>query len=651
MEKKLNVGFLSNCVVQKTGLARNAKDIVTTIFKKSKYNIFFLNQGMPDNHPDYLRLPWKNFGVMKNFDQNRFNQDQGYQRAVAYGGPAVEEFVISNKIDVFITFDDIWAFPPEFYYQTNWYKHMKDNVLVNLTIDSEPIMPQAKDWAVNCPNLHVWSGFAKRVLEKEDFNKYKHIQVLRGAVSGEFFRPLPQEERLQLRRKWNITDDEKIVIYVARNQLRKIFSAHMEGLVAFRRKHPEKKTRLLFHTNFSEGSGWPIAQIRDELGLKPEDVLATYYCGKCHAWSILPFTGEGLNCPHCLAEKSINTVSIGSNISEEELNKIYNISDCCASIFTSGGQENNCPEAMLCGLPLACPNYSSGEDFINTRLVYEIEGSYTREHNTSFKKFVPDNISVAKFYEYVWNLTPDKRNKLTKEAREWALKEFSPQNLAEQIERFIDSRQPVDWDKFIQDKKDVKNVSAQIPLEVFNLEKDEEFVTRCYKIILNMDVGSQDSGLLHWLNFLRQPQDKKVLRENLINSFRMAGQEHNQKNNVVSFETLLNNNDKKRFLIVCKESAGDILYSTSLLKSFRESYPKEEWDIYYACKPEFSELLDNCPYIDRVLPYMPHMDSEIGMTGQVQNKGFFQGYCNLTANTQYILNYLTNNKVNLQLEY
>ena len=40
------------------------------------------------------------------------------------------------------------------------------NVLLDLTVDSEPILPLGKEWAQNCPNIHFWSGFAKRVLEK-----------------------------------------------------------------------------------------------------------------------------------------------------------------------------------------------------------------------------------------------------------------------------------------------------------------------------------------------------------------------------------------------------------------------------------------------------------------------------------------------------
>ena len=78
----------------------------------------------------------------------------------------------------------------------------------------------------------------------------------------------------------------------------------------------------------------------------------------------------------------------------------------------------------------------------------------------------------------------------------------------------------------------------------------------------------------------------------------------------------LNNNDKKKLLFIVPESAGDIFLSTSLLPSMSKNY--DEYEIYFACKPEYKDILINNPYITKVLDYLPIMDNQILMEGTTQ---------------------------------
>ncbi len=646
-QKKLKVGFISNSPLIKTGLSRNVKAILPILYKTNKYDIYFLNQSMGDNDPNYQRFPWKNEGVMKNFDQNRINQDQQYARTCAYGNLAIEDWVVKNKLDVVITWDDGWAFLPEFYFKKDWYQHIKENFLIDITVDSEPILPLIKEWARECPNFHSWSGFAERLLKQEDSKLYGHIKTLRGAIDSQQFKPLSKQEKLDLRHKFGISDSEKIILYLGRNQIRKnSFHANQEALALWKQKNPDKKIRLLFHTKVNEPNGWPIDQIREELKLDKNDILVTYFCRNCQDWNVRSYENEDIDCPHCKAQKSRVTAGIDSTINEHDLNKIYNISDACCSSFTSGGQEYNLVESMLSGLPLACPDYSCGEDFILSGFVKEIKGTYYREFNTSFYKFTPDINSIVDFYEYIWNLKNEDREILVKNAREWAIKEFDAKSISKQIEEWMDTRKPIDWDSYFNRKKELKDLNAQLTQEEFNIKDDKEYIKVCYKKLLNMEVKDSDEGLLHWERFLSQPKDKGQLRNELIQSFKMAANQHNQKvQPQIPFESLLLNNGKKQFLLVCKESAGDILYASSLLKSLRNNYPSNEWNIYFACEPQFNELLDCNLYIDKILPYQQFMESEIHCTGQGDRKGDFDAYCFLTTNTQRHLSYLTHNNV------
>lgn len=635
-DRKIRIGIVSNNPVSgKTGLSRNQKAILPLLYKTGKYEIFFLSQGMQDNDPSFQKLPWKNFGVFKNFDQNRFQQDPNYQRVVAYGNTAIEEFVVKNELDCLVLSDDAWAFINEAYLNTDWFNYMKDNVLPIITADSEPLLGQIVEWAEKVPNMSFWSSFPKRILERENYQKFQHCKVIPGALNINDFYPILKEERKNLRHKFGIRDNEKIIMYLGRNQLRKIYASHIEGLARFKRKYPTKKVRLLFHCSWSEPGGWPLNQIREQNDLAKEDILTTYYCKNCNDWNIQQYEGEDLDCPHCKVQKSRTTAGVGSTINEKDLNKIYNIADGSASIFTSGAFEFTNPESMLAGVPLAVPNYVCGEDFLKCPAVYEIKGNYTWEHASGFRKFVPDLNSVCDFFNYIYDLPEIKRNKIIEKGREWAIQHFDANNVVKIYEEFFDSRNKIDWKPFFERKKDLKNVNAQVE----DKSDDDAFVVECYKKILNMEPGPEDEGRKHWNNFLKQQKDKTQLKNEMINCMRQAGFVHNQKVQPVNaLESLLDKEDKSRLLLVLKESLGDNYILTSLLPEIKKKYPDSS--IYLATEQKYFELFDNNEYIKKCIPWAPEFDNELLATGNGSNKGLFNYYHNVAIGTQKLLNYL-----------
>lgn len=640
--EKLKIGFISNCPVGgKTGLSRNMGALLPLLYKTNKYEIFFLAQGMSDNDGNFQKLPFKCEGVFKNFDQIRFQQDPNYQRYVSYGNAAVEEFVTKNKLDAVFHIDDIWSADCATYLNSDWYKHIKDNFVQWSTADSEPILPAFKEWTEKCPNMWYWSSFAERALKQENKDKYGHCRTVHGAINSDNFKPLSLEEKLSLRNKFNIKNDEKVIIYLGRNQLRKLFYSHMEALKIWKQKNPQKKIKLFFHTGWgNEPMGWPIERIRDELGLVKEDVLCTYFCRNCNDWNIQGFEGEDKDCPRCGGKKTRITANVSSTINEIDLNKIYNIADASCSIFTSGGQEYTNVESLLAGLPLACVNYSCGEDFCNNEFIYTIKGTYTRECNSSFKKFVPDINSIVDFYDYIYNLDKDKKRKIIYEGRKWAIEQFDSKNITKTIEEFLDSRKKIDWESYFQRKKELKDLSAQLTLEEFNEPDNTKFIKNSYKKLLKMDITDDDEGLKHWSLFLSQPQDRNKLRQELILAFKNAALQHNNKVQPNSLENLLDKEDKSRVLLVLKESLGDNYILTSLLPEIKNKY--KDSSIYIGTDPKYWSVFELNDNIKSCLPYVPEMENELIMTGFGGQKGLFNYYINVAIGTQRILNYLTN---------
>lgn len=117
---------------------------------------------------------------------------------------------------------------------------------------------------------------------------------------------------------------------------------------------------------------------------------------------------------------------------------------------------------------------------------------------------------------------------------------------------------------------------------------------------------------------------------------------------IQTVSSFLNLNDKKKLLLVVPESAGDIFLSTSLLSSLNKNYA--DYEIYFACRPQFKSILKNNPYITKVIDYIPVMENQIVMEGTGNWKGLFDISIMATVLTQRYINYLNNGKTKIMFD-
>ena len=616
MDRKLRVGISSSYPGVKTGFSHNMLCLMPYLYNTQKYELFFLAHGFSPGNLDFARFPWVTDGAIKNFDQGRWNSgDEGYKRLVSYGNTSTEEFVVKNKLDVFILCEDQWAGDPSFFFDKPFFNHINKNFLMSTTVDSLPILPLIKEWSQKVPNYWVWASFAEKAMKEEDPVKYGHVKTVPGTLDVNNFTILSEKDRVQWREQWGIKPEETIIMYLGRNQLRKLYWSHLEALARLRKLHPEYKVRLLFHCSWTEPMGWPLDRIREELGLKKEDVLTTYYCQQCSHWKIQQYEGENLECKLCGHKTGLITAGVGSPITEEELSAIYNLADGACSVFTSGGLEYFNVESLLCGLPLASSPYSSGADFTCNDFVTTIDGTFTREAQTGFKKFVPDIRSITNFYKKIHDMKPEKRREIGLRGREWAVKTFSAETIGKKIEDFIDSCKKIDWDAYelkIKETQKPKNPDALTPRGA----DDTAWIKLLYKNILNMEINDQDSGLIHWQAMLKQGMSK----DDIEKYFKSVALDKNKEIGKFDFESLFDKTDKKRLLMVMPCSFGDILWASALLKDAHDTYGKD-YDIYFACEPKYQELLEGNPYIHKIINFYPEFDSLLFLEGAGSHKG------------------------------
>lgn len=104
----------------------------------------------------------------------------------------------------------------------------------------------------------------------------------------------------------------------------------------------------------------------------------------------------------------------------------------------------------------------------------------------------------------------------------------------------------------------------------------------------------------------------------------------------------------KKLLFIVPESAGDIFLSTALLESLKEQYP--DFNIYFACKPEYKSILDDNPYVYKVINYLPVMENDVAMEGYGSWRGLFNISILVTILTQRYRNYLHNGLSNIAFD-
>jgi glycosyltransferase involved in cell wall biosynthesis len=631
--------FQTDSSLAKTGFGRNAKALLSYLYRTKKYEIVQYCCGTDYANPVLETTPWKSIGTLPSdpAERQRIGQDPGQARIASYGGYLIDKVMKEEEPDFYFGVQDIWG--TEFAVEKPWFD--KINSVIWTTLDSLPILPTAIANASKIKNYWIWSSFATKALNEMG---HKHIQTVHGCIESKHFFRLPDEERVKLRKQNNIEEDAFIIGFVFRNQLRKSVPNLLEGYAKWKKENkPKEKTYLLLHTYWKEG--WGIHKIAAEYGISPEEILTTHVCRKCRRYQVKKYSGEEQDCSLCGNEKAQVTTNVGFGVRESQLNEIYNFMDVYCHPFTSGGQEIPIQEAKLTELITLVTDYSCGEE--NCEEGSEsipLEWSEYREHQTEFKKASTHPASIAKEINSVYEMDNTEKQERGKGARKWALDNFSVEVIGKFFEDFIDNAPETNYDfeKEESKKGDKRNYpDAVVP----HIESDSEWVLTLYKKILNTDNHTNDDGYKTWMKQL----EHKVPRAQIEDYFRKVARDHNQKFFPVKMEDLLDEDDKgKRMAYVMPESAVDVFLSTSLLKSLKLKYP--EYNLYFVTKPQYYHILDGNEYIHKVIPYNSQFDNVTHLEGIASHEGFFEIAFTPYLTTQRANNYAHNDKDRINKE-
>tara|TARA_R100000008_G_scaffold86474_2_gene79770 strand:- start:1401 stop:3320 length:1920 start_codon:yes stop_codon:yes gene_type:complete len=626
--KKKKLLYHSNHCKAFTGFGKNAKNILKYLHKTGKYEIVEASNGIVFGDPKLEKMPWKTIGTIPKDPQvqQEWNRDPGKGRLMAYGGALIDQIIKEEKPDIYLGVEDIWAFNT--FWDKKWWN--KVNCMVWTTLDSLPILPEAVAAAPKIKNYYVWASFAETALNKLG---HDHVKTLRGSLDTDIFKRLPDEHRNQLRTNYNLSKDDFIIGFVFRNQLRKSVPNILDGFKLFLEKEPNSNAKLLLHTHW--GEGWDIPRLLNEKDIAPENILTTYFCQKCQSYEIKPFMGQGQNCRFCGGEKTQNTTNVGSGVSDEQLNEVYNLMDVYCHPFTSGGQEIPVQEAKLTELITLVTNYSCGEDSCSPESGgLPLDWAEYREPGTQFIKASTSATSILRQLSKVYKMKDAKKRSLEKKSRKWVLDNFSIPVIGSKLEEILDKMPAIDWDfDFKEPLRDTKYTPPPI-------ESDSEWIIDIYANVLRMTVDENDQGHKHWMAALAQGKTRDTILDFFHQTAAKENEEIDKESKQKDLQELIDDDKEKRLIVVMPGTIGDVYMSTSILPSLAKLYP--EYAIYYSTKPEYFDILNGNPYIHKVLPFHEQFNDLLYLEGRGDHPGFFDIAFLPTIGTQRMFNYQHN---------
>jgi len=617
--RKKTVLIHSNFCKAFTGFGKNQKNVLKYLYKTNKYKVVEAANMKMSGDPSLEALPWDCYGAVSKDHQSKSEEDR---RSDGYGFFEIDNIVEKVRPDVYIGSEDIWAFTN--YHNKPWWN--KVNCMVWTTLDSLPLLPQAVEYAPKIKNYFVWSSFAEKAFKKIG---YDHVKTLRGSLDVENFNRLSDDDRKKLRDFHGVDENDFVVGFVFRNQLRKSVPNLLDGFKLF--KEEKKNAKLLLHTHWSEG--WDIMRLLEEKEIDREDILTTYFCSSCNSYHVRSYTGQNQKCRDCGSE-TLNTANVSAGVSEDQLNEVYNLMDVYCHPFTSGGQEIPVQEAKLTELITLVTDYSCGEDSCSEESGgLPLSWHEYREPGTQFIKASTDAESIKQMLNTVFDMSEEERAKTGKKARSWVMENFSIEVIGKKLESIIDAMPYLDEDL------DIKNASYNDLYEKPEGLDNKDFVINLYENVLNDYVDERTDGFKHWFQKL---ESGELDQNSIYHHFIDIAKKENLKKPVV-FDDLMSDDDKgNRIAVVIPESGTDVLLINSLLKNLQRKHKGS--NIYIFTKPEFFEYIEDNPCVHKCIPYSSGLDNPISLEGFGSHEGFFEAAYYPATTTQKVPCYIHNGK-------
>lgn len=457
--KKLKVLMVSEASWLSSGFGTYTKEILSRLHNTGKYHIAEFACYGKVNDPRDSEIHWKYYA---NAVDNNDPRSQEYNSSMEnqFGKWRFERVLIDFKPDVVIDVRDYWMNSYQQFSPLRPYFHW----ILMPTVDSAPQQEEWIDTFVHADAIFTYSDFGRDTLAIQSNKAIKYIDTTSPGVSLANFHYLPTENRLKIREAFGIDSDAFIIGSVMRNQKRKLipelFTAIKQFIDTLRRdNHPKaSKTYLYLHTSYPD-AGWdlPLMLKEYEIGNR---VLFTYACKNCKFYRPSTYQHPMAICPRC-GQPAMAMPNVGSGITQQELNTIYNVFDLYVQYAICEGFGMPQVEAGAAGVPVATVDYSAMQDIIKYLKAYPIKvNQFFRELETKAIRVYPDNdslVSILKEYISMPDILQEQKRFETRKLTEIR---YNWDNIAKKWENYLDQLKLTNlqgqWDRLLPQLSEIQ---------------------------------------------------------------------------------------------------------------------------------------------------------------------------------------------------
>ena len=428
--RKKRILFCGEATFLNTGYATYAREILNYLYSTGKYELAEYAAYGYDNDPRFTS-PWKFFGAIPDPHNKELTQAYKQSGKGQFGAFQFEKVCLKFLPDIVCDIRDFWMI--DFVHESPFRKCFKWAIMP--TVDA---MPQATEWinmyntADACFSYSDWSG---DLLKQQSGN---HIKYLGSAPPSAHKAYQPIEDKQELKHRFGLDPNLKIVGTVMRNQRRKLYPDLFEAFRKFLNLVPNpSEYKLYCHTSYPD-AGWNIPELLNQHNLCSH-VLFTYICQDTNMPFVSHFNGAIMQSPFT-GNFSAKLANVKHGLSYEYLAQIVNLFDIYIQYANCEGFGLPQVEAAACGVPVMSVDYSAMSSVIKT-----LEGipippkALYKEMETGCYRAVPDNDKTAELLVNFFNKPEPIRKRMGFQCRENFLNHFQWHKSGAMWENYFDS--------------------------------------------------------------------------------------------------------------------------------------------------------------------------------------------------------------------
>lgn len=399
--KKRKILFVSEASFAATGYGRYYSELINRCYNSGKYRVAEFASFCACGDPRDEKIKWRFYANEPSANDQIGHKLYQSNDSNKTGAWRFDKVLIDFQPDIVVDLRD--STMAEYEVMSPLRKFFFH--AISPSLDSAPQIDSWIAYMMQADAVVGYSNYAMDVMRDESGGKIKLYKSAYPGVNNQVFRPI--KDRARLKEALGLNPDTYITAMCGRNQIRKLIPELMKAYSLFLQKIKNidlnlyNLSYLYLHTTLPDLRTWNISKLLVELGLTNK-VLFSYQCTKCGIFFPNKFQEVNTTCKSCGGQAILPRITVP--LHEENLNRIYNISDLYIQYANAGATEFPLVEAAAAGCNVMAVDWAGTGDACKRLggIPLKVIGT-PRDINVDADRAIPDNEYLAdelvKFYK------------------------------------------------------------------------------------------------------------------------------------------------------------------------------------------------------------------------------------------------------------